>query len=121
MNKILTHFNLNNNAGHNFSETPGVYVYTSDGGHIVILNQKTNMAYWYNGDTTSYKDVAKWINDYQKGRLEPAGKFEYIFSILYRDESRKNANSTTKAWTTTKRKQKIISYYSITFNKYSFS
>jgi hypothetical protein len=50
-----------------------VYVYTRDGGHVVALSQRSNHAYWYEGDTTSSEAVEKWITEFRVKKLSAAG------------------------------------------------
>ena len=69
------------------SDTPGVLVATEDGGHIAILDQGINKAFWYDGNTSSEKDIRIWISDFLQGKLSPQGNdtlnYRMFTHILY--------------------------------------
>ena len=56
-----------------------MYVHTKDGGHVVALSQRANLAYWYEGDTTLIKALEKWINEFRMRKLAAAGSSLYDF------------------------------------------
>ncbi|CAG0904657.1 unnamed protein product [Cyprideis torosa] len=56
------------------SESPGVHVASFPNGHLVILQQEHNEAYWYPGRTDSYEEIVQFLKEFIQGQLEPSGK-----------------------------------------------